>query len=275
MTIAQGDISLAKSIVADKLPSLVIAQYHERFFPLARVVPNLVPICDNAYMPCEETNRTMKISFSPSVDSSAWATPEKGTRFDTKGAPETIKMLNRVRSKYSDLKLQIISDIPHVECLRLKRDSILVIDDLVTGSYHLSSLEALSMGIPTLCFIDRRTEDVIKQISGCNHIPWVNTKIEEAENILDVFLSNSVLRKSFGSESRSWMERYWNDAILVKYYEEAYHDLVNCPYKYLISRFNYEDEYMQWIVRDQFEVKWNARKSQASFLRFKSWLNWF
>lgn len=274
LTISHGDKALARSIVYDKTPSLVIAQYHERLFPLARIVPNIVPINDDLYTPCNESPRKV-IAYSPSVKTSAWATARDGSRFDTKGAPETIHLLSHIKSRHKDIQLQIITDKPHTECLRLKRGSSLAIDDLITGSYHISSLETLSMGKPTLCYIDRRTESVIKEITGCAEIPWVNTKIEEAKFVINAFLADPDLIKSFGIESRNWMERYWNDAILISYYENAYVDLLNAPQKYSQPRFNNEDARVRWITEDQFEIEWYARKLQATSGKLRNWLRLF
>jgi len=274
LTIAHGDVTFAASIVNDKTPSLVIAQYHERFFPLARVVPNIVPINEDAYAPCKETTGEI-IAYSPSINKSAWDTIQNGSRFDTKGAPETIRLLKQIQSRHKNVQLQIITDKPHSECMRLKRESTLAIDDLITGSYHLSSLETLAMGKPTLCFIDQRTENIIKEITGCNEIPWVNTKIEEAEYILDAFLSDAGLRQSFGRESRKWMERYWNDATLIEYYEAAYIDLLNAPGKYSQPRFDKDDVRVRWLIEDQFELQWNARKAQANLVKSNNRLRWF
>ena len=276
LSIAHGDKVLAKSIVNDKIPSLVTAQHPERSFPFARIVPNIVPINDIAYTPCEDSDESHKIAFSPTFESSAWATIQNGSRFDTKGAPETIQLLKSIKLKHRSTQLQVIVNKPHVECLRLKREAALAIDDLITGSYHLSSLETLSMGKPTLCYIDRRIEDVIKEITGCNEIPWVNTKIEEAEYVLDAFLSDPELRQSFGRESRKWMERYWNDTTLIKYYETAYDDLLNAPHKYTQSRFNYDDTRERWLIKDQFEMKWKARKAQANSGKLRTlWSHFF
>lgn len=276
LTIAYGNTDVANSIVNDEIPSLVIAQYHERMFPLARIVPNIVPINDLLYTPCENIdNEPITIAFSPSVTTSAWATIQNGSRFDTKGAPETISLLKSLKSNHKYMQPRIITDKPHVECLRLKRDSAMVIDDLVTGSYHLSSLEALSMGKPTFCFIDRRTEAVIKEITGCDEIPWVNTKIEEAEYVLDAFLSDPSLRQSFGKESRKWIERYWNDATLISHFVTAYEELLKSPQKFTRPRFDKDDAYMRWMLRDQYEVQWYARKALAGQHKSKSWLRWF
>jgi hypothetical protein len=263
LTISHGDKVLARSIVNDKTPSLVIAQYPERSFPFARIAPNIVPINDDVYTPCKERIGVIQIAYSPSFKSSAWDTIQNGSRFDTKGAPETIQLLHQIKSRHRNIHLQIITDKPHAECLRLKRESTLAIDDLITGSYHLSSLETLSMGKPSLCFIDKRTEYIIKEITGCSEIPWINTKIEEAEYVLDAFLTDPKLMQSFGAESRRWMERYWNDASLVSHYEYAYDDLLNAPQKLMLPRFNRDDARVRWLTEDQFEVKWKARKAHA------------
>ncbi|NTV48337.1 MAG: hypothetical protein HGB32_04735 [Geobacteraceae bacterium] len=275
LTIAHGNKPLAESIINDKTPSLVIAQYPERSFPFSRIVPNIVPIHDPGYTPCEDSTGSHKIAFSPSFKSSAWD-KQNYSRFDTKGTPETIRLLKRIQLRNRHTQLEIIMDKPHIECLRLKRESTLAIDDLITGSYHLSSLEALSMGKPTLCYIDGRTEDIIKEITGCDEIPWVNTRIEEAEYVLNELISVPGLSQTLGRESRRWMERYWNDAILIKYFETAYFDLLDAPDKFTKARFDKDDTHARWLIEGQFEVKWKARKAQANSWKLSTlWSHFF
>ena len=72
LTIARGDKGLAAQIVNSNIPQLVIAQYHERLYPRARLVPNIVPVTDHLYKPVPKNGCDPALFFAPTVDNSAY-----------------------------------------------------------------------------------------------------------------------------------------------------------------------------------------------------------
>ena len=98
MFIAKNNKSLAHQVIYSDIPSVVIAQYPERNYPNSLVVPNIVPTGDKLYFPSEHRTGE-RIGFSPSTDRSAWDHDE-ATRWDTKGAPETLSCLRRIKNVF-------------------------------------------------------------------------------------------------------------------------------------------------------------------------------
>ena len=89
---AKNDREHLKRIINEPIPQLVTAQGPERFYPRARVVPNIVPIRDPRYLPQPEVEDGPPIiAYSPSGGASAWK-----TRWETKGAPQTRSLLRRL-----------------------------------------------------------------------------------------------------------------------------------------------------------------------------------
>ena len=209
-------------VLYDPIPQLVIAQYPERFYPRARVVPNIIPQNQNNYLP-ESVENKWSVTFTPSWQRSAW-----DARWDTKGVPETLAMMKRV-SRHAKLPVKVISGRPFPEVMQAKRESSLVIDELVTGSYHLSGLEGLSLGKPTLGYVDARTQRVLRWISGSQTCPFVSVRMEDAEHVIRYLLDNDVEREEIGQQGREWIEHYWNDKCLVKHYEDVYEKLMDNP----------------------------------------------
>ena len=67
------------------MPSIVIAQFMERFYHSARVVPNIIPQDEKLYQPNLDNNSN-GIFYSHTRKNSAWS-----HRWETKGAPEVKK----------------------------------------------------------------------------------------------------------------------------------------------------------------------------------------
>lgn len=165
---AKHDRELLTRIVTDPVPQLVIAQGPERYYPLARVVPNIVPIHDERYRNAPEADDGPPIVvYAPSGRASAWK-----TRWETKGAPQTLALLRRFERK-GLCRVRTIMNTPHDECLRLKQGAALAVDECVTGNYHLSGLESLAQGKPVIGHLDARVQAQLRALTGAMELPWV------------------------------------------------------------------------------------------------------
>ena len=214
----------SESLHISSIPSLVIAQFQERYYPESLVVPNIIPQDSDLYQ------RTGKhplygLFLNPTVIASAWS-----DRWNTKGLPETLLELRKaVKATGSNIKC--VSNISHNNTLKLMDRSEIVINDLVTGSYHLSGLEGLSLSKPVINFLDDRVQYVLRQISGASSIPFINARLEDTRDIAIYLLRNKNDAVEIGSEGRKWIDKYWQDKKLVSHYINVYNTLVNDPCK--------------------------------------------
>lgn len=211
------------AVLYDKIPQLVIAQYPERFLPRARVVPNIIPQDSTVYLPSKKPTERAGIVFSPSWQHSAWA-----QRWDTKGLPETVAMMRKV-SAATGVPATVINKQPFPAVMKAKRSALAVVDELITGSYHLSGLEGLALAKPVLVYLDGRTEYVLRTISGASELPFINARLEDASLLLHHLIKNELERHQFGEASRAWIDRYWRDVDLIEHYAQVYRDLLNDP----------------------------------------------
>lgn len=210
------------SLLNSEMPSLVVAQFQERFYPNAHVVPNIIPQGSNLYSPSSLPVK-YDVFFAPTSSNSAW-----DDRWNTKGALETLILLNELKGKRnfftptSDL-------IPLNLLLQEKARSLIVIDELITGSYHLSGLEGLSLGKAVLCFVDSRALYVMREISGSDIIPFVNIRLEDTFEVISYLLDQPSAAVDIGRTSREWIEKYWADSVLAKRYADVYDKLLANP----------------------------------------------
>jgi len=247
-----------KKVLAEPIHKLVIAQYPERYYPSARVIPNLVPINHPLYTPLvrpPSRSQNVRVFFSPSTSVSAW-----DDRWATKGAPETIRMLKRIKKQFPDkVDLVVIKDCPHDLCMEERRSCDIVIDELVTGSFHLASLESLAQGLPTLAYLDNRILHNLRSITGCNWIPWINTHLEEAERYLIELIRNRDYRIDVGKKSREWMETFYSDTRLVDLFVDTYHALRSNPGLKFKLRFDERNPESIWAVRGEADSLWQEK----------------
>lgn len=262
LTLAHGDGQRAQQVVGSAIPQLVIAQYHERFYPQARIVPNVVPLADKLYRPVQRAGSDPVLFFAPTVDHSACSVTQGSTRWETKGARETETLLRQVVKACGKGRITVRRDIPHEQCLREKQASDIMIDEMVTGSFHLTSLEALAQGLPTFAYLDSRSLETLSELTGTYTNPWLNFRLEEAEGPLIELIGDVQLRREIGAFSRNWMEKYYNDREMVNHYVRAYEDLLEHPETFQKPRFSTSSGRQLFLAQRRDDLVWEKRKTR-------------
>lgn len=187
-----------------KIPIAVIAQYHPREWPeLNFIVPNVVDIFEKDHMAAELKYGREKplVAFTPSSVA--------GTKWDDKGFSFINPILKDLDLFQRRLIYKRMVGCPHDVVMELKRGSNIGIDEVITGSYHMSSLEFLSCGTVTMANIDEKTEKTVKDLTGCDDLPWVRATRANFRQQLDWIIKT----KSWdvlGRQSRDWMVKYWH-----------------------------------------------------------------
>jgi len=245
-------------LLAQEIPGLVVAQFQERKYPDAMVVPNLIPENDPLYMPMNERS-AFDIFFSPTVTTGAW-----DSRWNTKGMPETEKIIADVCAKHR-ARYKLVHKTSLEQTLGMKKLSRIVVDEMITGSYHLTGLEGLSQGKPVLSYIDDRARWIMSHLSGTGACPFINVRIEDAFAVLDYLLSHPNDAHDIGMESRSFVEKHWSQKNLIKHFEDAYERLAKNPR--LICRqkeLRIEDSRSHFFACTLHDLIYQSRKSQKS-----------
>jgi hypothetical protein len=201
-----------------KQPKLVIAQYHATLpeYKGCKIVRNPIDIYDTKFLPKYQSDK-IRIGYSPSTlnPASPWA---------DKGYYETILILDSIKKKYGDkVIIDVITGVPLDECLNRKSLCNIFIDEVKTISYHRSGLEALGMGIPTICSIGISVEKILLQHSSAPNNPFINVNIKQLENKLISLIEDGIDNLlSMGYNNRIWMEKYWSPTVIANEYIDIY-----------------------------------------------------
>jgi hypothetical protein len=201
----------------------IIAQYHVRLYPECEfIVPNVLPIFEKEYTPIQAKyeDATLLISYSPSnVNCKGW---------DDKGWLITKPIIDRIERSRAAIG-QILTAVPYEECMLQKRWAHIGIDEVVTGSYHLSSLEYASMGAIPVAKLDNQTIAAMKTVvgeEGIISLPWMvaTTNSLEAQLLEKVREGRAAVFEQ-GKKARRWMETFWNPKNHVKIFDRMYESL--------------------------------------------------
>jgi hypothetical protein len=206
------------SIEDKSLKHAVIAQYHVREYPECEfVVPNVIPIDLPLYQGAG--NKWLEsvtcVSYTPSSTN--------GVGWDDKGWAFTEPVLTKLDDEGYIIK-DVCTNVPYEACMKRKRWAHIGIDEIMTGSYHLSTLEYFSLGCACIVRIDEKTLNAIFQISpeGAAAWPGIQASPDTLEAQIKLWVSNRDALKARAEKSREWMEKYWSPANHALHFEGVY-----------------------------------------------------
>jgi len=130
----------------------------------------------------------------------------------SKGYIQVRIVLDRIASK-RDVKIIWIEGRKYSENLELKQQANILIDDVVTGNWHRTSLEGMCFG----CAVFNK---VAKS-------PFVYATINTLEERLLWLVDNPAILNEFQERSRLWVLQNWHAVDMVKEYVEAYKEVLN------------------------------------------------
>lgn len=189
-------------------PAQFQATLHKGAYPLRQVIrydrgdwPKWEPSPDGR----------IRIGYAPTSHIPQTAPKPEAGWYDSKGYSETIEILEAVEDANENVELVIIDGVRYDMAIRLKSRCDIFIDEVVTGSYHRNTLEALAMGIPTIARTDPEVIGVVAQATGCRDwFPFLQSTIETLHDDLLAFCERPVAdRLKMGEDARAWMLRYW------------------------------------------------------------------
>lgn len=199
---------LEEGLKEPSLVKLVVAQYQVRLYPECRPVPNAIPIDDPLHLPAGVENDPPVVAFTPgNCDRRGWR---------RKGCGATLAVLKR------GFHHRFLTGVPWVEAMAAKRGCDIAIDEVVTGSYHLCSLEALSLGLATIAGLDERTVDALETVTGTREHPWIVARPNTLYRELKRLVADADYRRARRQAGRVYMERYWSPPAIAAHYDAAY-----------------------------------------------------
>ena len=91
--------------------------------------------------------------------------------------------------------------------MKRKNQCNVVIDEVVTESYHKCTLEGLATGKATICSMSEGMEAVLKRYAPW--LPVLNVWAKDLEAYLVNMIESHTDVLKIGIASRQWMEQYW------------------------------------------------------------------
>jgi len=162
-------------------------------------LPNLID--PDEYFPIRREGR-IKIAFAPSSKAPIGM-------LQSKGYYEVKKILNEVAHERQDeAEIMWIEGQEYEINLGMKQHSHILIDDVVTGNWHRTSLEGCAFG----CAV----------INKIQMDPFFFSDLESLKSKLLMLIDHPNILKEYQEKARRWILSKWHAMDLVKRYEEVY-----------------------------------------------------
>jgi len=145
-----------------------------------------------------------------------------------KGTAEFIIPAIEILSKEYNIKFNLIQNLTHEECLTEISKSDIFIDQMVAGYYGNAGLEAMTMGIPVLVYINDKTINLAK--GPWLDIPVLRVKkltIEAVIETLRPVLENENELQLSAKKCKDWSNRIHSPKIIANMWEKIYDELLN------------------------------------------------
>lgn len=224
--VLKKDLLGRSAVNKSDLTKLVVAQKHSRFYPNAIPVPNIVDINNPLLMPKKKKVNNIPIVMYCPTDKKDYQNYKNTCR--GKGYSQTLEILRKLELK-GVLNLIVRDKVPWKELMHLRANADILIDECVTGGYHITSLEGLSQGLATFAYLDKKTINQICQSTGSSpqELPWVNTAIDSLEDNLYYLANNLHVLKEYQLKARAWMEKYWSPELCIQHYLNIYNKVID------------------------------------------------
>lgn len=211
--------------IPEQIKQLVICHYHSSL----NTYKNATPVRNVLYpMLHEPVNDWRRARDGKIIITSTLSDHVHGCWQD-KGVNKHRYVINRVIDHFKgklNIEYNEISNVSVATSIRAKARSDIVLDECVTPSFHLSSLEGLALQRPTLCWVDDTVLDQLYKVTGTRDNPFMGCYIGYLEDWLVDYIEkgpDQILND--GINSRIWFDKHWNLNTILKHYYDIYESL--------------------------------------------------
>lgn len=128
-------------------------------------------------------------------------------------AKKNTNKIIEILSNKNDIELLIINKIPWVECMKKKSVADIYLGSF-TGRYGLSSIEAWSMGIPCINYIENPNRKIY--IKNIGYLPYYESPIEKLPIAIDLLLNDKNLYNEYSDLGKKYVSDFHDYPVVAK-----------------------------------------------------------
>jgi hypothetical protein len=200
----------------------VLAQYHASQYPEAEhLVGNPLPLFNPPFSNTPRP-RSPLISFAPS-------NTHIMRGYDYKGADKVVPILKDVRT-HTRCEYDVITGVGYETCLSRKSFSSVGLEELVSGSYHLSFLEYMALGCATIGNLSASVMTTLAEYAGDLAVTelqksFIQADLKNLPKSLVRLLKDPAYLSEMQVRARSWIFNHWSVESHVRAFDRVYSSL--------------------------------------------------
>ena len=136
----------------------------------------------------------------------------------SKGSAVVLAAVETLRSRKLEFDFVLVTGTARSQSLDTVRRSDVYLDQFVSGSHGMATVEAMALGKPVVCYIK-------PSVSYPTDLPIVNATAEGLADALEPLLVNGELRRDIGLRSRQYAEKYHDATLIARQLVELYGSL--------------------------------------------------
>jgi hypothetical protein len=139
-----------------------------------------------------------------------------------KGTGAVVAAIERLRSEGVKVRLEFVKDMPNREVRFIQAQADVIVDQLNYGRYGATAREAMMLGKPTICNINRnepRPEARLRSIEEC---PLIFADEESIYPVLKGLLGDADRRRQIGAASRAFAVKWHSAEACAARFETVY-----------------------------------------------------
>jgi glycosyltransferase involved in cell wall biosynthesis len=177
---------------------IICAPYLSEFVPGAIILPLAINIKEWEFCPKSVPDNDIVIMHSP-------------TNRNDKGTDLIMESIDRLINEGFKIRKLLVENVTHKELKEKYIECDLFVDQLLSGWYGTSAIEAMAIGRPVLCFL---REEYFRYINYGNEIPVINITAESCTHILKELIRNKNNFPDLGRKAREFVLKIHNSEIL-------------------------------------------------------------
>ena len=143
-----------------------------------------------------------------------------------KGTGAVVAAVERLRSEGVPVRLEFVKNVPNREVRFIQAQADVIVDQLNYGRYGATAREAMMLGKPTICHLNRdepRPEDRLQSIEEC---PLVSANEDTIYPVLKELLGNPDKRREIGAAGRRYAVKWHSATSCADRFERVYDRLI-------------------------------------------------
>lgn len=198
------------------VPTYIIAQGHSLLYAGKPVLPNLIDPADPLLQPDETRDcaNGIIIAHSPSNRHAQKDMLRRRMAYSAKGWPEMQPAIERLKA--AGMKFELFEGVPYKDLMVRRRKAHIIVDEVVTGSYHRCTLEAMCHGQLVVNGLSPQVRKVLSLVVGDEPVPWLVTNPKRMADDILAATSDYDRFQEMMAASRAWVVKHWDPQKLLE-----------------------------------------------------------